>query len=261
MKTIELDYEHKVAVVTGAASGMGLLASKELAAAGAKVVMCDVNAEALEREAAALAVDPAIAEAGGAAVIRLCDVRCWEDAQAAASLALDRFGRLDFLFSFAGGNEARVCQSPLPFYEQPREVIDWGLDVNLRGPIYMARACMPAMVEQKSGVICLLGSVTGFDGDGNGSMYGTAKSGLFNFAKGLAKAGAPHGVRAFCVSPGPVLTRPGMANMKTLLGRAADPSEVVDFILYLASEKGAFVTGTNHVIDGGRLCVARAKTA
>ena len=86
-------------------------------------------------------------------------------------------------------------------------------------------------------------------------MYGTAKSGLFNFAKGLALAGAPHGVRAFCVSPGPVLPRPGMANMKTLLGRAADPSEVVDFALYLASEKGAFVTGTNHVIDGGRLCV------
>jgi len=251
MKTIELHYEGKVAVVTGAASGMGLLASKELAAAGAKVVMCDVNVEALGREAAA------IASAGGEVAPFPCDVRRWEDAQGAAALALERFGRLDLLFSFAGGNEARVCKSPLPFHEQPREVIDWGLDVNLRGPIYMARACMPAMVERKSGVICLLGSVTGFEGDGRGAMYGTAKSGLFNFVKGVAKAGAPHGVRAFCVSPGPVLTRPGMANMKTLLGRAADPPEVVDFILYLASEKGAFVTGTNHVFDGGRLCVPR----
>lgn len=251
MKTIELHYEGKVAVVTGAASGMGLLASKELAAAGAKVVMCDVNVEALGREAAA------IASAGGEVAPFPCDVRRWEDAQGAAALALERFGRLDLLFSFAGGNEARVCKSPLPFHEQPREVIDWGLDVNLRGPIYMARACMPAMVERKSGVICLLGSVTGFEGDGRGAMYGTAKSGLFNFVKGLAKAGAPHGVRAFCVSPGPVLTRPGMANMKTLLGRAADPPEVVAFILYLASEKGAFVTGTNHVFDGGRLCVPR----
>jgi len=256
MKTIDLDYENKVAVLTGAASGMGLLASKELAAAGAKVVMCDVDAEALEREASALAADPAVARAGGEAAPCRCDVRRWEDAQTAAALALDRFGRLDLLFSFAGGNEARVCKSPVPFYEQPREVIDWGLDVNLRGPVYMARACMPAMVEQKSGVICLLGSVTGFEGDGNGSMYGTAKSGLFNFAKGLAKAGAPHGVRAFCVSPGPVLTRPGMANIKTLLGRAADPSEIVDFLLYLASGKGAFVTGSNHVVDGGRLCLS-----
>ena len=257
MKTIELRYEGKVAVVTGAASGMGLLAAKELARAGAKVVMCDVNDEALAREAAAIAADPAVAVAGGASAPCRCDVRNWEDAQAAAALAVDRFGRLDLLFCFAGGNEARVCNSPLPFHEQPREVIDWGLDVNLRGPVYLARACMPAMVRQGGGVICLLGSVTGFEGDGNGSMYGVAKSGLFNFAKALAKDGAPHGVRSFCVSPGPVLTRPGMANLPTLVGRAADPAEIVDFALYLASDKGAFVDGTNHVIDGGRLCLPR----
>ena len=257
MKTIELRYEGKVAVVTGAASGMGLLAAKELARAGAKVVMCDVNDEALAREAAAIAADPAVAVAGGASAPCRCDVRNWEDAQAAAALAVDRFGRLDMLFCFAGGNEARVCNSPLPFHEQPREVIDWGLDVNLRGPVYLARACMPAMVRQGGGVICLLGSVTGFEGDGNGSMYGVAKSGLFNFAKALAKDGAPHGVRSFCVSPGPVLTRPGMANLPTLVGRAADPAEIVDFALYLASDKGAFVDGTNHVIDGGRLCLPR----
>ena len=102
MKTIDLHYEGKVAVITGAASGMGLLASKELAAAGAKVVMCDVNGEALEREAAALAADGAVAQAGGEVAPCLCDVRRWEDAQAAAALALERFGRLDLLFCFAG---------------------------------------------------------------------------------------------------------------------------------------------------------------
>lgn len=257
MKTIELHFEGKVAVVTGAASGMGLLASRELAAAGAKVVLCDVNEEALARAGAEIAADPAVAAAGGASAPCRCDVRRWDDAQGAAAAALGRFGRIDLLFCFAGGNEARVCNSPLPFHEQPREVIDWGLDVNLRGPVYLARACMPAMVRQGGGVICLLGSVTGFEGDGNGSMYGVAKSGLFNFAKALAKDGAPHGVRSFCVSPGPVLTRPGMANLPTLVGRAADPAEIVDFALYLASDKGAFVDGTNHVIDGGRLCLPR----
>ncbi|MBR0067168.1 MAG: SDR family oxidoreductase [Kiritimatiellae bacterium] len=254
---IELHYEEKVAVVTGAASGMGLLTARKLAAAGAEVVACDIDEAALSRECAAMAEDPSLAAAGGVIVPCRCDVRSWEDAQSAAALAIDRFGRIDLLFCFAGGNEARCRDSHVPFYEQPREVIDWGIDVNLRGPVYMARACMPAMVRQGGGVICLLGSVTGFEGDGNGAMYGTAKSGLFNFAKGLAKAGAPHGVRAFCVSPGPVLTRPGMAAMKTLAGRAADPAEVVDFALYLASERGAFVNGTNHVIDGGRLCIPR----
>ena len=86
-------------------------------------------------------------------------------------------------------------------------------------------------------------------------MYGTAKSGLYNFVKGLAQAGAPHNVRAVCVAPGPVLTRPNMAAMKCLMGRAADPSEVVDFILYLAGDRGRFFTGSVHVIDGGRLCL------
>ncbi|MBR3087278.1 MAG: SDR family oxidoreductase [Kiritimatiellae bacterium] len=256
MELFKTEFAGKVAVITGAASGMGLLATRELAACGAKVVMCDVNEGALAREAAAIAEAQEVRESAGAAAPCPCDVRHWEDAQKAAAIALERFGRLDFLFSFAGGNEARVCNSHVPFHEQPREVIDWGLDVNLRGPIYMARACLPAMVAQKGGVVCLLGSVTGFEGDGSGAMYGTAKSGLFNFTKALAKDGAPHGIRAFCVSPGPVLTRPGMAGMKTLLGRAADPSEVVDFILYLASSKGAFVTGSNHLIDGGRLCLS-----
>ena len=255
MKTIELHYEGKVAIVTGAASGMGLLCSRELALAGARVVMCDINGDALARESAAISAEAAAA--GGDAVPCVCDVRRWKDAEKAAAFALRRFGRIDLLFCFAGGNEARVCESRVPFHEQPREVIDWGLDVNLRGPVYMSRACLPSMVAQNGGVICLLGSVTGFEADGRGSMYGTAKSGLFNFVKSLALDGASHGVRAFCVSPGPVLTRPGMASLKTLLGRAAAPSEVVDFILYLASEKCAFVTGTNHVIDGGRLCIPR----
>ena len=240
-------FKSRTAVVTGAGSGMGFLASQELAKAGANVVMCDINAEAVEGCA------KEIRASGGEATAVVTDVRKFDDAARAAKTAVSTYGAIDLLLCLAGGNEARCCNSPKPFYEQPLEVIDWGLDVNLKGPVYFARACMPQMVKQGRGVILLTGSVTGFQGDGNGSMYGTAKSGLFNFVKGLAKAGAPHGVRAVCVSPGPVLTRPGMAAMKTLLGRAAEPIEIVDFMLYLCSDKAAFITGTNHVIDGGRL--------
>ena len=240
-------FKSRTAVVTGAGSGMGLLASQELAKAGANVVMCDINAEAVEGCA------KEIRASGGEATAVVTDVRKFDDAARAAETAVSTYGAIDLLLCLAGGNEARCCNSPKPFYEQPLEVIDWGLDVNLKGPVYFARACMPQMVKQGRGVILLTGSVTGVQGDGNGSMYGTAKSGLFNFVKGLAKAGAPHGVRAVCVSPGPVLTRPGMAAMKTLLGRAAEPIEIVDFMLYLCSDKAAFITGTNHVIDGGRL--------
>ena len=76
--------------------------------------------------------------------------------------------------------------------------------------------------------------------------------------KGLAQAGAKHGVRAVCVTPGPVMTRPGMAGMKTLMGRAAEPIELVDFILFLASENGRSITGSNHVVDCGRLAMMPA---
>jgi len=96
--------------------------------------------------------------------------------------------------------------------------------------------------------------VTGLEGSAGAVTYSAAKSGMLGLTKALALCGAPHGVRACCVSPGPVLTRPAMGAMKTRLGRAADPQEVVDLVLYLCSDKAAFITGSNHVIDGGRMC-------
>ena len=159
------------------------------------------------------------------------------------------------LVSCAGGNEARMCQSRGPSYEQPVDVRDWGLDVNLKGPVYFARACMPQMVAKRSGVIVCLGSVTAFEGDGVGAMYGTAKNGLVSFVKSLALAGGPFGVRAVCVTPGPVLTRAAMSGMPTALGRAGEPRELVDVILFMCSDNASFITGSNHVVDGGRLCM------
>ena len=150
----EIDFAGKVAVVTGAASGMGLMAAQEFARLGAKVVMCDVNAEALG--AAAEAIGDAASPCSG-------DVRKFSHAEAAAKIAAS-LGGCDILVTCAGGNEARCCKSNVPFYEQPVEVIDWGLDVNLKGAVYFARALMPQMVAKKSGVICCLGSVTGFEG-------------------------------------------------------------------------------------------------
>jgi len=251
MKPIE--FWGQTAVVTGAASGMGLVASRELAKLGATVLMCDIAEAPLKKAAADIAAD------GGKALPLVTDVRRHEDAEKAAALALEKTGRLDLLICFAGGWEPRMCKSFVPFYEQPYEVLDWGLDVNLKGPVYFARACMPAMIRQRHGVMCFLGSVTGFEGCGMGAMYGTAKSGLYNFVKGLSQAGSAQGVRAFCVSPGPVMTRPGADNLNTLIPRAAEPIEVVDFILYLMSENGAYVTGSNHVIDGGRLSMQPPK--
>ena len=114
------------------------------------------------------------------------------------------------------------------------------------------------MKKQNTGLIINIGSITGVEGSPSGMDYPTAKSALmFGLTKSLAQCGAPYGVRAVCVSPGPVLTRPAMASMKTMLGRAADPQEIIDLCLFLASEKGQFINGENIMIDGGRNAMKR----
>ena len=91
-----------------------------------------------------------------------------------------------------------------------------------------------------------------------GVDYPTAKSGvMYGLTKSIAQFGAKYNIRCVCVSPGPVLTRPAMAGMKTLLGRAAAPQEIIDLILFIASDKGQFINGENIMIDGGRNAMGR----
>jgi len=242
-------FKGKVAIITGAASGMGLLSAQKLAEEGAKVVLTDVNIEAVSVAA------EDIRKNGGEAIGIQVDVRNYVQVKNAANTALKTYGSIDIMMNFAGGAECRMLKRSEPFHELPVEVIDWGLDVNLKGAVYFCHAVFGTMIKQKSGVIINLGSVTGVEGGGFGAVnYSAAKSGLIGLTKSLAICGATHGVRTCCVSPGPVLTRPGMANMRTRLGRAAEPQEVVDLILYLCSDKAAFITGTNYLIDGGRSC-------
>lgn len=238
-------FKDRTAVVTGAASGMGLLAAQRFAAEGAKVVLTDVNEEGVTTAA------EDIRRNGGEAVGRRVDVRCYEEIEAAVAAAVDIYGSVDILLNSAGGCSARVFGRSEPFHELPLEVIEWGVDVNFKGPILFCRAVLGQMIKQKGGVIINMGSVDGV----TGSMsldYGASKAGMIGLTKSLALYGAPHGIRACCVSPGPVLTRPEMAKMKTRLGRAAEPEEIVKLILYLCSEDAAFITGSNYIIDGGR---------
>lgn len=250
-----MEFKDKTAIVSDAASGMGLLFSQNFTALGGNVVMCDVSENVLNEK-----VDEINLKGQGRAIGMTCDVRDYKQVCEARDKAVETFGSIDILTNFAGGTAVRMLNvdPTLEFPDIPIDVYDWGIDVNLKGQFYFAHACMKQMREQKSGLIVNIGSITGKEGDGRGMDYPTAKSGvMYGLTKSLAQYGANYNVRCVCVSPGPVLTRPGMAFMKTLLGRAAEPQEIIDLILFIASEKGQFINGENIMIDGGRNAMGR----
>ena len=252
-----MQFKNQVAISTGAASGMGLLFAECFAAEGGNVVLCDVNEAVLNEKVAAIN-----AKEGGRAIGIVCDVRDYAQVCAARDAAIETFGRIDILANFAGGTAVRMCkvdrEKHPEFPDVPIDVYDWGIDVNLKGPFYFAHAVSQQMRTQKSGLIINLGSVTGAEGTNYGMDYATSKAGLmYGLTKSIAQFGAPYGIRCVCVSPGPVLTRAAMANMKTPLGRAAEPQEIIDLILFIASDKGQFINGENIMIDGGRNAMGR----
>lgn len=252
-----MDFSGKVAISTGAASGMGLLFAQNFAALGGDVLLCDVNETVLTEK-----VDEINKLGGGRAIGAVCDVRDYSQVCAARDRAVEAFGRIDLLANFAGGTAVRMCgvdrQAHPEFPDVPIDIYDWGIDVNLKGPFYFAHAVAGQMREQKSGLIINIGSITGAEGDGYGMDYPTSKAALmYGLTKSLAQFGANHGIRCVCISPGPVLTRAAMANMKTPLGRAAEPQEIIDLCLFVASDKGQFINGENIMIDGGRNATGR----
>lgn len=252
-----MNFQGKTAISTGAASGMGLLFAQNFASLGGNVVLCDVNEKALAEK-----VEEINAKGQGKAIGIDCDVRDYKQVCAARDKAVETFGAIDVMANFAGGTAVRMQKVDRSLYPEfpdvPIDVYDWGIDVNLKGPFYFAHAVLKQMRAQKSGLIVNIGSITGAEGDGYGMDYPTAKAGLmYGLTKSVAQYGAPYNVRCVCVSPGPVLTRAAMASMKTLLGRAAEPQEIVDLILFIASEKGQFINGENIMIDGGRNAMGR----
>ena len=249
-----MDFSGKTAIVSGAASGMGKLFAENFIREGGKVVLCDVNDAALGDMAAL----------GERALPVHCDVRDYTQVSHAVDAAAERFGSVDVLVNFAGGTATRVLKVDREKYPEfpdvPIEVYDWGIDVNLKGQFYFAHAVLKQMRAQRSGVIVNIGSITGAEGTVYGMDYAAAKAGvMYGLTKSLAQYGAQYGVRCVCVSPGPVLTRAAMGKMKTLLGRAADPQEIIDLVFYLISDKAACINGENIMMDGGRNAMTREK--
>jgi 3-oxoacyl-[acyl-carrier protein] reductase len=244
--------EDKVALVTGAGSGIGRATAELFAREGAEVAVVDVD------EASAAETAAAIEEAGGAALSIPTDVGEVAAVEAMAAAALERFGRVDALVSNAG-----ILDAFEPAHETSDETWRRVLGVNLDGMFLTARALLPQMLERDAGAIVNVASTAGLNGGNGGAAYTTSKHAVIGFTRQLCFDYARKGIRCNVICPGAVET--GMTKeifasgdaevMKAVesapIGRWAQPEELAAAALFLASDEASFVNGAVYVVDGG----------
>lgn len=240
--------DERVAIVTGAASGVGLGIAAVLAREGAKVALADIDLAAAEEAAAGLE--------GGAVAVPV-DVTSRDSLQAMAASVLERWGRIDILAANAGVYPATELS------ELDDDALDRIIEVNIRGTAHAINACLPAMRDQGYGRIVLTSSITGpLVGAVGYGLYGASKAWMLGLMRSLALEVAADAITVNAVQPGNVWT-PGFAALpkewqeRTVnsipLGRLAEPEDVGWAVRFLASEEAGYITGSSIVLDGGQV--------
>ena len=240
--------DHRTALVTGAASGIGRATAKAFADAGARVLLADIDEEGGTRAAAELR------GAGHDAEFLHVDLTDPASVDALALRVLQRFGAPDVIVNGAGWGRTQ------PFWDGTPELWSKLIALNFVGPMLLVKAFMPAMIERASGRIVNIASDAGRVGSLGETVYSGAKGGLIAFTKSLAREVARHQINVNCVCPGPTDT-PLMAavpdKVKDALTKAIPfrrlgrPEEVADACLFFASDRARFVTGQVLSVSGG----------
>jgi len=249
-----LDLSGKVALITGASSGIGAASAMVFADLGAHVTI-----GYYQNQAGAETVRDAITTAGGQALSIKADVRKAEDIEMLVKRTSEELGPIDILVNNAGSLVER--QSINQMTEDRWDEI---LNLNLTSAMLCSRAVASSMMGRKSGAIINVASIAGRTGGGPGAgAYSVAKAGLITFTKSLAKELAPHGIRVNAVSPGvidtpfhQIFSTPEMIRnfVSTIpLGRVGQPLECATVIAFLASEAASYVVGETIEINGGQL--------
>ena len=240
--------EGKTAVVTGAASGIGRAVAEGLAAAGAHVVLGDLN-----EEGGAAAVQEIRGRGQGADFFRL-DVTDLDSVDAFRQQAYAARGHVDIVANVAGWGKIQ------PFVDNTPDFWRKVIDVNLLGPVAVTRAFLDAMIAKGAGKVVTVASDAGRVGSLGETVYSGAKGGAIAFTKGLAREVARYNINVNCVCPGPTDT-PLLAAVPekhreafiraTPMRRLGKPSEVADAVIFFASERASFVTGQILSVCGG----------
>jgi NAD(P)-dependent dehydrogenase (short-subunit alcohol dehydrogenase family) len=237
--------EGKVAVITGAGSGIGLATARRFSEEGAKVVAVDISADRLGQ----------LGELDGIETLA-ADVSLRHDAEQMIERAVENFGRLDVLVNNAG-----ILDRFLPVADVTDEMWDRILAVNLTGPMLTCRAAVPLMLAQGGGVIINISSVAGLAGAKGGAAYTASKHGLLGLTRNIAATYGRDGIRAIAICPGATATNidvsdldargtEAMGRIVEASPRQADPSEIAAVILFASSDEASFVNGAALVADG-----------
>jgi NAD(P)-dependent dehydrogenase (short-subunit alcohol dehydrogenase family) len=251
-----LSLEGKVAVITGAGSGIGRGIALRLSEMGAAVVVLDIDIEKGE------ATVRTITELAGRALFEKCDVRSAEDCRRATASAIASFGRIDILCNNAG---VIVRKNVVDLAE---EEWDMALDVTLKGIFLLSREVIPHMEKSGGGAIVNTGSGWSLKGGSQAASYCAAKAGVLNLTRAMAIDHGKSNIRVNCVCPGDIDT-PMLRSECTQLGadpaaflkeaanrplaRVGTPEDVANAVLFLVSDMAAWITGTQLVVDGGGL--------
>ena len=247
--------EGKVAVITGGAGGIGRAVARRFIEEGASVLIVDVDKDSLADACAEISSNQISYLVG--------DVANWNDNLEMIKIAEERYGGVDIFLANAGieGDISSILD-----YDE--EVFDRLMAVNIKGPFLGLKAAVPAMIKRGSGSVVITSSIGGVRGGPRLAPYVTSKHAVIGLMKSAAKEFAREGVRVNAVNPSPVETRMMRSIEKGLMeedpdaikkamqsnipmGRYAEPVDVANLMLFLASDESKFITGSIHMVDGG----------
>jgi NAD(P)-dependent dehydrogenase (short-subunit alcohol dehydrogenase family) len=248
-------FRDRVAVVVGAAHGIGKAIAKRLGAESATVVMMDIDEEGMETVCRDMHAD------GSQARALYCDVRESACVSAAIQQVIDLHGRVDILMQIAG------IVTPVPFLQLDEATWDQTINTNLRGAYLVSKAVLPHMVSQRRGKLVFMASTNSWDAEAQLAHYNVSKSGIYLLAKTIAREFGQYGINSNALGPGFIRTRQSAPIMEDPffqakylsengvipLGRLGTTDDVAGAALFLASEDAAYISGTLLFVDGGQL--------